>query len=181
MHIFNLKAKQLENAFKKNTSTNTNTNTNANISKEEKMQIIADNHEYAFNITDDVLDYFYARKDYYNSLIKNDPNIEQQIENYIKKRETLAEQKKDKAEAQAQGFDEYQINDSLIVKGELKLANVYLDNSYVYAYCLKDIYGNNLWTNITTINKNNFKGIKETKLNIIDEITNKIKLTVTPP
>ena len=50
-------------------------------------------------------------------------------------------------------IDEYQINDSLIVKGELKLANVYLDNSYVYAYCLKDIYGNNLWTPKTVVVK----------------------------
>lgn len=48
-------------------------------------------------------------------------------------------------------IDEYQINDSLIVSGKLELANVYLDNNYVYAYCLHDIYGNNLWTPKTVV------------------------------
>lgn len=50
-------------------------------------------------------------------------------------------------------IDEYQINDSLIVSGELELANIHLDNDYVYAYCLQDVYGNNLWTP-KTISKN---------------------------
>lgn len=50
-------------------------------------------------------------------------------------------------------IDEYQIGESLIVNGKLELNNVYLDNNYVYAYCLKDIYGNNLWTNKTIVNK----------------------------
>lgn len=50
-------------------------------------------------------------------------------------------------------IDEYQINDSLIVNGDLNLYNVYLDNNYVYAYCLKDIYGNNLWSPKTMVNK----------------------------
>lgn len=51
-------------------------------------------------------------------------------------------------------IDEYQINDSLIVSGKLELANIYLDNDYVYAYCLHDIYGNNLWTPKTVCVKN---------------------------
>lgn len=50
-------------------------------------------------------------------------------------------------------IDEYQIGESLIVDGKLELNNIYLDNNYVYAYCLKDIYGNNLWTNKTIVNK----------------------------
>lgn len=49
--------------------------------------------------------------------------------------------------------DEFQINDSLIVDGKLELYNVYLDNDYVYAYCFKDIYGNNLWTPKTVVKK----------------------------
>lgn len=48
--------------------------------------------------------------------------------------------------------DEYQINDPLIVNGELNLANVYLDNDYVYSYCMQDVYGNSLWTPKTIIN-----------------------------
>ena len=50
-------------------------------------------------------------------------------------------------------IDEYQIGESLIADGKLELNNIYLDNNYVYAYCLKDIYGNNLWTNKTIVNK----------------------------
>ena len=49
--------------------------------------------------------------------------------------------------------DEFQINDPLIVDGKLELYNVYLDNNYVYAYCFKDIYGNNLWTPKTVVKK----------------------------
>ena len=49
--------------------------------------------------------------------------------------------------------DEFMLGDPLIVKGPLELNNIYLDNDYVYAYCLKDIYGNNLWTPKTVVKK----------------------------
>lgn len=49
-------------------------------------------------------------------------------------------------------IDEYQINDTLIVDGTLDIYNVYLDNNYVYAYCFKDYYGNNMWTEKTVVN-----------------------------
>lgn len=49
-------------------------------------------------------------------------------------------------------IDEYQIGDVLTVNGKLQINNIYLDNDYVYAYCLKDIYGNNLWTSKTVVN-----------------------------
>jgi len=48
---------------------------------------------------------------------------------------------------------EYQIGESLIVEDKLELANVHLDNSYVYSYCFKDIYGNNMWTDKTVVER----------------------------
>ena len=48
--------------------------------------------------------------------------------------------------------DEFQIGDTLIVNGGLSLNNVHLDNDYVYAYCLRDIYGSNMWTPKTEVN-----------------------------
>ena len=47
--------------------------------------------------------------------------------------------------------DEYQIGDTLTVDGELSLSNVHLDNNYIYSYCLRDIYGNNMWTPKTVV------------------------------
>ena len=50
-------------------------------------------------------------------------------------------------------IDEYQIGDTLIVDGELELNNIYLDNNYIYTYCFKDYYGNNMYTPKQEVNK----------------------------
>lgn len=51
-------------------------------------------------------------------------------------------------------FDnEYQLGDSLIVNGSLELNNIYLDNDYIYTYCIKDYYGNNMWTEKQEVRK----------------------------
>lgn len=52
-----------------------------------------------------------------------------------------------------QFIDEYQINDSYIVDGELKVYNINLDNDYLFSYCLRDIYGNDMWTPKTIVKK----------------------------
>lgn len=49
--------------------------------------------------------------------------------------------------------DEYQIGDTLIVNGELELNNIYLDNNYLYTYCFKDVYGNEMYTPKTEVKK----------------------------
>ena len=46
---------------------------------------------------------------------------------------------------------EYQINDELVVNGELVLANEKIDNKLIYSYCFRDIYGNNMLTPKTVI------------------------------
>lgn len=45
-------------------------------------------------------------------------------------------------------IDEYQINDPLIIENHnnITINNQYLDNKYVYTYCLTDLYNNNLYT-----------------------------------
>jgi len=47
--------------------------------------------------------------------------------------------------------DEYQIGEPLIVVDKLELANVHLDNKYLYAYCFEDIYNNKMWTPKTIV------------------------------
>lgn len=50
-------------------------------------------------------------KDYLQTLIHNDPNLSQQIEQFLKKKEILAEQKRDKEKAKAEGKDAVEISD----------------------------------------------------------------------
>lgn len=50
-------------------------------------------------------------KDYTSSLIKEDPSLSQQIEDYIKKKEAAEMMKKDKEEAKKKGYDEVQVSD----------------------------------------------------------------------
>lgn len=50
-------------------------------------------------------------KDYYRSLIYEDPSLAQQIEEYIKKRENAESMKRDREEARALGRDEVTISD----------------------------------------------------------------------
>ena len=50
-------------------------------------------------------------KDYYRSLIYEDPSLAQQVEDYIKKRENAEAMKRDKEEAKAKGRDEVIISD----------------------------------------------------------------------
>ncbi len=50
-------------------------------------------------------------KDYTKELIYQDTALASQIEDYLKKRENLEQQKKDKAEAKAKGYDVYQLTD----------------------------------------------------------------------
>lgn len=52
---------------------------------------------------------------YYRDYISNDPTLKQQIENWIKKREILAEQKADEEEARRRGFDHYEITDEDLI------------------------------------------------------------------
>jgi len=47
--------------------------------------------------------------------------------------------------------DEYEIGEPLIVEDKLELSNVFLNNKYVYTYCLIDYYGNKMWTPKTEI------------------------------
>lgn len=50
-------------------------------------------------------------KEYNKTLIYQDTALAQQIEDYLKKREILEQQKKDREAAKAQGYDEYQLTD----------------------------------------------------------------------
>ena len=50
-------------------------------------------------------------KEYTRELIYQDTALASQIEDYLKKREILEQQKKDKEAAKAQGYDEYQLTD----------------------------------------------------------------------
>lgn len=50
-------------------------------------------------------------------------------------------------------IDTYKIGDTLIVDGPLTIENVYLDNNYVYAYAIEDIYKNTMWTQKKVVNK----------------------------
>ena len=50
-------------------------------------------------------------KDYTKELIYQDTALASQIEDYLKKRENLEQQKKDKAEAKEKGYDVYQLTD----------------------------------------------------------------------
>ena len=50
-------------------------------------------------------------KEYTRALIYQDTALASQIEDYLKKREILEQQKKDKEAAKAQGYDEYQLTD----------------------------------------------------------------------
>ena len=50
-------------------------------------------------------------KEYNRTLIYQDTALAGQIEDYLKKREILEQQKKDKETAKAQGYDEYQLTD----------------------------------------------------------------------
>ena len=50
-------------------------------------------------------------KDYTSSLIKEDPSLSQQIEDYIKKKEAAEMMKKDKEEAKKKGYDVVQVSD----------------------------------------------------------------------
>lgn len=68
--------------------------------------------EYPLDVIDESL---IKLKNYYNTLVKNDPNLSQEIENYIKKREILAEQQRDEEKAKMQGLDEYQLTDEDII------------------------------------------------------------------
>ena len=51
-----------------------------------------------------------------------------------------------------QFVDEYQLGETMIVRGDLELYNKHIDNKCIYAYCFEDIYGNNLWTPKTDLN-----------------------------
>ena len=57
-------------------------------------------------------------KDYNKALIYQDTALAQQIEDYLKKREILEQQKKDREAAKAQGYDEYQVTDEDIADYE---------------------------------------------------------------
>ena len=50
-------------------------------------------------------------KEYNKTLIYQDTALANQVEDYLKKREILEQQKKDKELAKSQGFDEYQLTD----------------------------------------------------------------------
>ena len=69
------------------------------------------------DIVDETID---KLKRYYVDLIKNDPTISQQIENYIKKRETLQEQQEDERKAREQGLDHYEVKDEDIIALKLE-------------------------------------------------------------
>lgn len=70
------------------------------------------------DIVDEALD---KLKDYYTSLIKNDSGIRQEIENWIKKREILAEQKRDQEIAKQQGLVEYQLTNEDFINSKLQV------------------------------------------------------------
>lgn len=59
-------------------------------------------------------------KQYYVDLIKNDANIGQQIENYIKKKEAIEQQKLDEEKAKAQGLEHYMIKDEDFIDSKLQ-------------------------------------------------------------
>ena len=71
-------------------------------------------------------------KRYYSDLIKNDPTISQQIENYIKKREILQEQQEDEKRAREQGLDHYEVTDEdLIAAREEEKAQQLKDKEFI--------------------------------------------------
>ena len=57
-------------------------------------------------------------KDYTRELIYQDTALASQIEDYLKRREILEQQKKDKADAKEKGFDTYQLTDEDLVAFE---------------------------------------------------------------
>ena len=57
-------------------------------------------------------------KEYNKTLIYQDTALAQQIEDYLKKREILEQQKKDREYAKSHGFDEYQVTDQDIADYE---------------------------------------------------------------
>ena len=57
-------------------------------------------------------------KEYNKTLIYQDTALANQIEDYLKKREILEEQKRDREIAKSQGFSEYQLNDEDLVAYE---------------------------------------------------------------
>lgn len=62
--------------------------------------------EYAQDIIDETID---KLKRYYVDLIKNDTSLGQEIENFIRKRDQLDEQKKDLRKAREMGYDDVQL------------------------------------------------------------------------
>lgn len=62
-------------------------------------------------------------KEYYTSLIHNDANISQQIENYLKRLEANEKAKQDKAAAEAQGLDYIPITDNDMLEDRQRIYN----------------------------------------------------------
>ena len=54
-------------------------------------------------------------KTYTKTLIDEDKNIAMQIEQYIKKKEILAQQERDQAEAEAKGLEYVEISDEELI------------------------------------------------------------------